>query len=274
MPERCPACGSDAVREAGEAAHHCTGAACPAQRREQLLHWASRGAMDIEGLGEALVEQLTRRGLASDVSDLYRLDQATLADLERMGERSAANLLTQIEASKHRPLYRLLVGLGIRHVGDRAARRLAAAFGSLDELLVASAERLEAVEEIGPKTAEAVRRFASQPGNRALLERLAAAGVSLVAAPEEREAGARAPGPLAGLTLVLTGSLDGMTRDEARELIEAAGGRVAASVSRKTAAVVAGRDAGSKLARARELGVEIWSEQELRARVGAPEREA
>lgn len=257
MPDKCPICGSDAVRQEDEVARYCTNAACAAQVRERVLHYASRGALDIQGLGEALVEQLTAKGLVRDLADLYRLDAAGLSALERMGEKSAANLLARIDASRHTALQRLIYGLGIRHVGQHAARLLAAEFGSLERLLEADAERIEAVAEIGPKTAEALRRFAEQPANRELIERLRRAGVSTEASPEERAAAPAADSPLAGKTVVLTGTLPGRTRDEAKSLIESLGGRVASSVSRKTDLVVAGQAAGSKLERARELGLMV-----------------
>jgi DNA ligase (NAD+) len=265
MPERCPVCDSEAVREEGEAARYCTGAACAAQLRERLRHFASRGAMDIQGLGEALVEQLTEKGMVHDVADLYRLDPERVAALDRMGAKSAGNLRDQLESSKSRPLPHLIFGLGIRHVGERAARLLADAFGSVDRLVAASAEELEAVEEIGPKTAGAVRHFAEQPANLELLERLRAAGVCLeAAAPAPRAAGGS---PFRGKTIVLTGTLPGRTRAEAKALVESLGGRVAASVSRKTDLVVAGEAAGSKLAQARELDIEVVDPEEFERRL-------
>jgi len=262
MPERCPICGSAAVREEGEAARYCTGAACPAQLRERLLHWGSRAGMDIAGLGESLVEQLVAADRVRDVADLYALDAAAVVALERMGPRSAANLLDQIEASKGRPLDRLIHALGIRHVGQRAARVLADAFDSLGALLQAPPERLEALDEIGPKTAAALRRFAEQPENLRLIERLDAAGVSLRAAPRPaREVPAASP--FLGRTVVITGTLPGRTRQELAALIERLGGRVAGSVSRTTDLVLAGAGAGSKLERARALGLRIVEPDEL-----------
>ncbi len=267
MPRRCPVCKSAAVREAGEVARYCTGAACSAQLRERLLHYASRGAMDVQGLGEALVEQLTTEGLVGDVSDLYGLDPERLATLERMGAKSAANLLEQLEASKSRPLHHLLFGLGIRHVGQRAARLLATVFGGMQRLLEADVEELEAVEDIGPATAAAIRRFAEQPANLALLRRLRKAGVSMQAATSAPQAAASSL--FHGLTVVLTGTLPDLTRDEAKEQVESLGARVAGSVSRSTDLVVAGTSAGSKLARARELGVEIIDPAEFGRRLAA-----
>lgn len=264
MPDRCPACGSAVVREEGEVVRRCTGATCPAKRREALLHFASRGAMDIQGLGEALVDQLLARDLVRDVADLYRLDLDALAGLERMGRKSASNLLAQLEASKARPLHRLLFGLGIRHVGQRAARLLASAFGSVEALAAASEDDLLGVAEIGPATSRAVRVFFEQEANRDLLRRLQEAGVRTTALPEERAAPPRLEGsPLAGKTVVLTGTLPGRSREEAKALVESLGGRVAGSVSRKTDLVVAGEAAGSKLADARRLGVKVVGPEEF-----------
>jgi DNA ligase (NAD+) len=242
MPVRCPVCDSDAVREDGEAARYCTGAACPAQLRERLLHYASR-------------------------ADLYHLDPEPVGALERMGAKSAANLMARVEASKSRPLHHLIFGLGIRHVGARAARLLADAFGTMDRVLAASVEELEEVDEIGPKTAGAVRHFAQQTTNLKLIERLRAAGVSMeTAAPAARAATAS---PLGGKTVVITGTLPGRTRDEAKALVEALGARVASSVSRRTDLVVAGEAAGSKLAKARELGIEVIDADEFERRIAA-----
>ncbi len=267
MPRRCPVCKSEAVREEGEVARNCTGAACPAQLREKLLHYASRGAMDIQGLGEALVGQLTTLGLVCEVSDLYDLDPDRLATLERMGPKSAANLLKQLQASKSRPLHNLILGLGIRHVGQRAARLLATAFGGIARLMRAGVEELEAVEDIGPATAAAIRRFAEQPANLELLGRLRKAGVSMQAVTPVPQAGASSL--FLGLTVVLTGTLPGLTRDEAKARVEALGARVSGSISRKTDLVIAGTAAGSKLAHARELGVEIIDPAEFERRLAA-----
>jgi len=263
MPEACPVCGSKAVREEGEAAHYCTGAACPAQRREKLLHYASRKAMDIQGLGDALVEQLTEKELVLDLADLYALEPQQLAGLERMAGRSAANLLAQIDESKGRPLHRLIFGLGIRHVGERAARLLAIRFRDLNGVLDASVDELEAVDEIGPKTAEAIRLFAEQETNRELLQRLQATGVNLRALPEELPGEADSESPFHGKTVVLTGKLPGLTRSETKALIEAAGGHVSGSVSRGTDLLVAGEASGSKLDKATRLGIEIIGPDEL-----------
>ena len=257
MPRRCPVCGSEAVREDGEVASRCTGVACPAKRREAVLHFASRSGMDIQGLGDALVDQLLARDLVKDIADLYQLDEAALAGLDRMGEKSAANLMSELASSKQRPLHRLLYALGIRHVGDRAARVLASSVGSIDALAEANAEALEAISEVGPKTASAVTTFFEQPANRELLRRLTAAGVRMEALPEERRPPPAADSPFSGKTVVLTGTLPGMSREDAKTRIEALGGRVSGSVSKKTDMVVAGEDAGSKLDKARDLGVRI-----------------
>jgi DNA ligase (NAD+) len=263
MPTRCPVCGAAAVREAGEAGRYCTGAACSAQLRERLLHYASRGAMDIRGLGDALVEQLIDRGICRDVADLYGLQAAQLAGLDRMGEKSAANLLQQIEDSRGRQLHQLLYGLGIRHVGERAARRLVQALGSLERIVGASLEELEAVPEIGPKTAAAIRDFADQPANRELIARLAATGL-----PMETEISPEIlPSAFLGKTVVITGALPRRSREEVKALLEARGARVASRVSRKTDLVVAGDAAGSKLEQARALGLEIIDPAEFERRL-------
>jgi DNA ligase (NAD+) len=257
MPKLCPVCGSAAVREEGEVASRCTGIACPAKRREALLHFASRPGMDIQGLGDALVDQLLEKNLVEDFADLYALDVDVLAGLERMGKKSAGNLIAELAASKTRPLHRLVFALGIRHVGERAARMLASTFGSIDELERATSELLEAAPEIGPKTAGSVRTFFDQATNRTLLRRLAHAGLRMVASPEERPAPPPSDSPFTGKTVVLTGSLPDLGRDEAKARIEALGGRVSGSVSRKTDFVVAGEEAGSKLEKARELGIRV-----------------
>jgi len=264
MPDRCPACGSEAAKEEGEVVRRCTGVACPARRREALLHYASRTSMDVQGLGDSLVDQLLTRKLAEDASDLYRLDLNTLAGLERMGEKSASNLLQQIEASKRRPLHRLIHALGIRHVGERAAQILASRLGSMEAFGRASVEELLGFDEIGPKTAASIRLFFNQTANRELIGRLAGAGVSMDATPEEREAAARAPATsVAGRTVVLTGSLPGRSREEVKALLESLGARVSGSVSRETDLVVAGDSPGSKLEKARSLGVTVIGPEEF-----------
>jgi len=255
MPERCPVCDSDAVREEGEVARYCTNVACPAQLKEKLLHFVFRSGMDIQGLGEALVDQLLAKEMVRDAADLYHLQREPLAELPRMGEKSAANLLQQIDASRSRPLERLIFALGIRHVGQRAAATLARELRSIDRLGQAEADELEALDEIGPKIAAAVGLFFGQPANVELVRRLKEAGLSMQPSAEPRVASTNAV--FSGKIVVLTGTLPGTSRGEARALIESRGGRVAASVSRKTDLVVAGESAGSKLAKARELGIEV-----------------
>jgi DNA ligase (NAD+) len=257
MPRECPACGSLLARPGDEVVWRCPNASCPARIRRSLLHFASRRAMNIEGLGEALVDQLVDRGLIADVADLYALQADQVAALERMGQKSAQNLLGQIARSREAAFWRVLFGLGIRHVGERVAQALAGAFGSMDALAAAPAEAMQAVRDIGPVAAAAVREYFDEPHNLALVGRLRAAGVRLEGAIEAPQ-GER---PLAGSTFVLTGTLGSMTRDEAAAAIVARGGRVSGSVSKKTTYVVAGADPGSKLAKARELGVAVLDEE-------------
>jgi DNA ligase (NAD+) len=218
--------------------------------------------MDIQGLGDALVDQLLAKDMVRDAADLYRLEPEALAGLDRMGKKSAANVLDEIEASKSRPLHRAVFALGIRQVGERAAKDLSAAFGSMDALVRATEERLQAVEEIGPKTAASIRLFFDQAANRELVDRLRDAGVNLRATAEETAKPAAAS-PFAGKNVVLTGTLPGRTREEAKAIVERLGGRVAGSVSRKTDLVVAGEEAGSKLDRARELGIPVVGAEEF-----------
>lgn len=257
MPKTCPVCGGEVVREQGEAASRCINTNCPARLKESILHFAARNVMDIDGLGEALVDQLVDKGLVRSIADLYSLTSEDLIHLERMGEKSAANLLESIEASKQRPLARVLSGLGIPFVGERTAQILADTFGSLDEIMRADEETLQRAEEVGPKVAQSIRHFFHEPRNRELVERLRAVGLQFT--QEKRKSG----GPLAGLTFVLTGTLPHMTREEAKARIEAAGGKVSGSVSRKTSYVVAGEEAGSKLDKARQLGVPVIDEARL-----------
>ncbi len=272
MPSRCPVCGAPTVKEEGEVARRCSNtASCPAQRRQALLHFASRSGMDIQGLGEALVDQLLAKGLVSDIAGLYSLDAAVVAALERMGEKSADNLMRQLEDSKRRPLHRLIYALGIRFVGERGARVLADAFGSLANIAAASAEELEDVREIGPKTAASVRLFFEQQSNRELIRRLADAGLATEAEAAAGVSPRSTESPFAGKTVVLTGSLPGMSRSEAKARIESLGGRVAGSVSKKTDMLVAGAEAGSKLTRARELGIEVVDAERFAAMLGALE---
>jgi DNA ligase (NAD+) len=262
MPSRCPVCGGEVFREEGEAVRRCLSQVCPAKLKESLLHWASRKAMKIDGLGDRLVDQLVEKGLVRDVADLYRLDKQSLQDLERMGPKSAENLVKEIDASRSLEFWRLLFGIGIRHVGERTAQILARHFGSIERLEHASPEELEQVHEIGPKLAESIYQFLRQPENRALIERLRNAGLRMKSdAVEERQ---RAQ-VFAGKTFVLTGTMDTMTREDATALIAERGGRVSSSVSKKTDFVLAGRDAGSKLKKAQDLGVRILDEREFSA---------
>ncbi|RMF74582.1 MAG: NAD-dependent DNA ligase LigA [Acidobacteria bacterium] len=267
-PRTCPACGEPVIREEGEVALRCINPACPARLREALRHFARRGAMDIEGLGPALIDQLVDRGLVRDVADLYRLREDDLVELERMGRRSAERVLAEIRRSREQPLHRLLFALGIRHVGERAARVLAREFGTLDRLLETVArddaeERLAALPDIGPETARSVVQFLRSRAGRELVERLRDAGVRL-----DEPAAAGGEGPLAGRTVVVTGRFERWTRDELKEALARAGARVASSVSRRTDLVAAGQDPGSKLDRARELGVRIIGEAELAELLG------
>ena len=258
MPEACPVCGGAVVREEGEAASRCINTNCPARLKESILHFASRGVMNIDGVGEALVDQLVDRGLAHSVADLYSLTLEQLLTLERMGPKSAANVLANIEKSKRNPLPRVLSALGIRFVGERTAVFLAEAFGGLDAIAAASVEELQRAEEVGPKVAESLFRFFREPRNQELVERLRAAGLHFTY-QSTRVLG----GPLDGVTFVLTGTLPTLTREQAKDLIEAAGGKVIGSVSRKTGYVLAGEDAGGKLTKARALGVRIIDEQQF-----------
>jgi DNA ligase (NAD+) len=267
FPTACPACGSETVREAGEVARRCISAECPAQRREALLHFTSRTAMNIEKLGDALVDRLIEQGLVRDVADLYLLRPEQVVVLDRMGEKSVANLFSQLEASKKAGLARLLNGLGIRHVGQKAAKVLAQTFGSIEALASATAEQLTAVDQIGPVLADSIVHWFAEPHNRELVARLAAAGVVTTETKSARATDAASG--LAGKTFVLTGRLERFTRDEAAALIESHGGRVASSVSRKTDYVVAGDEAGSKLDKARELGVTVLDEAGFAALVSA-----
>jgi DNA ligase (NAD+) len=259
MPAACPVCGGNVVREEGEAATRCINTDCPARLKESVLHFASRGVMNIDGVGDALVDQLVDRGMVKSMADLYDLRVEDLASLERMGAKSAANVVRNIENSKKNPLPRVLTALGIRFVGERTAVFLAEAFGGMDRIASAGLEELQQAEEVGPKVALSISRFFSEPRNRELVERLRAAGLQFTG-----ESARPKGGPLQGLTFVLTGTLPSLSRDEAKRLIEAAGGKVSGSVSGKTSYLVAGEDAGSKLAKARELGVAVLDERQLR----------
>ncbi|NMB25424.1 MAG: NAD-dependent DNA ligase LigA [Firmicutes bacterium] len=266
MPSHCPVCNAEVQRLPGEAVTRCIGTACPAQLVESLVHFAARGAMDIEGLGPALVSQLVEAGLVKDPADLYYLDGSALRTLPRMGEKSVDNLLRAIEASKSRPLARVIYALGIRLVGEAASRELAMHFQTMEHMMAASREELQKVDLVGDKIAESVIAFMAEPQNRGVIERLARSGVNMSEATEEVYS-TEAPSPLAGKTVVLTGSLRRYTRQEAAELVRALGGKVTSSVSRNTDYVVAGQDPGSKYTRAQELGVKILSEADLESLV-------
>lgn len=256
-PTICPECGNAVVREEGEADYRCVNVDCPALLRGTLEHWGSRGVMNIEGLGEVSVAQLLEKGLVRSVADLYSLTFDQLMSLERFGEKSSRTLLEEIERSKHAGLARVLMGLSIRFVGERTAELLAQEFGSMDAIMNASAEELERVEEVGPRISKSIADFFARPANRELIERLKAAGVDMTAEKKQRST------QLAGLTFVLTGTLPNLSREEAKEKIEAAGGKVSGSVSKKTNYVVAGEEAGSKLTKAQELGVPVIDEAGL-----------
>ncbi len=278
FPTHCPVCGSELVKAEGEVDLRCINARCPARVREELLHWSARGVMNIEGLGEAMVVQLlgqkadgeeledgapveAREPLVRSVADLYRLTKAQLVSLERVGAKTADALLGQIERSKSAPLQRVLFGLGVRFVGERTAGLLATHFGSIDALMAASPEELEAVNEVGPRVAQAIVEFFAEERNRTLVRELQQLGFTMPA-PERRQGG-----PLEGKVVVLTGTFPTLSREQAKERIESAGGKVAGSVSKKTSFVVAGEDAGSKLEKARDLGVEVVDEAELLSRL-------
>jgi DNA ligase (NAD+) len=263
-PPACPICGAHLIKPEGEVDRRCPNSSCPAQIEQRLQHFAGRSAMDIEGLGEVLVHQVTERGLVKSFADLYSLTLEQLVELERMGEKSAQNLLRQIEASKHRELHRLVFGLGIRFVGERAARLLGRHFRSLDRIAAATAEEIDAIYEIGPVVARSVADWFAQDANRTLVTALAAAGVNTVEEGQEPVSEA-----FQGKQFVLTGGLQTMTRDEAKAAIEARGGRVTSSVSRKTDYLVYGQDPGSKLEKARELEVECLDEDAFRKLLSA-----
>jgi DNA ligase (NAD+) len=254
FPAECPVCGAALIRDESEVAFRCVNVACPAQVEGRIEHFAARGAMDIEGLGTKLVEQLVRKGLVHDVGDLYSLRLEDLVPLERMGEVSSRNLLTALAESKQQPFHRVLFAIGIRHVGAHVARVLAEARGSLAALQRATAAELLEIHEIGGEVARSVTGFLARKESLALLAKLEKAGLQLV---EKGEAGAK---PLTGLTFVLTGSLESYTRNQAADLLRSRGGHVAASVSKKTSFVVAGEEAGSKLKKARELGIPVLDE--------------
>jgi DNA ligase (NAD+) len=272
MPRQCPICGSAVVREKTEMNHRCSGGLfCPAQRKEAILHFAHRRAMDIEGLGDKLVEQLVDQQIVRTLPDLYRLGLVALAGLDRMAEKSAQNVLAALEQSKHTTLARFLFGLGIRHVGETTAKDLARHFGTLDAIMGATAadaateDQLLQVPDVGPIVARSIYTFFQQPHNREVIEQLRACGITL----QEGAPSAQALLPLAGKTFVLTGTFPTLKREEAKEMLEAAGAKVAGSVSKKTHYVVAGEEAGSKLTKAQELGVPVLDEAGLLALLGS-----
>jgi DNA ligase (NAD+) len=256
-PTQCPVCGNPAVREEGEADYRCVNVDCPALLHGTVEHWGSRGVMNIEGLGEAAVAQLLERGLVRSVADLYKLTLDQLVSLDRFADKSARTLLKEIEQSKHAGLARVLMGLGIRFVGERTAELLAQEFGSIDAIMNATAEDLERVEEVGPRISRAILDFFARPANRELIEHLHSAGVKMTAEKKQRTT------QLSGLTFVLTGTLPNLSREDAKARIEAAGGKVVGSVSKKTSYVVAGEEAGSKLDKAQELKIPILDEPGL-----------
>ena len=261
MPRECPVCGSIVMREEGEADYRCTGGlVCSAQRKQAILHFAQRRAVEVEGLGEKLVDQLVDGGLIRTLPDLYRLGFSALAVLDRMAEKSAHNIVDALEQSKATTLPRFLFGLGIRHVGEATAKELARHFGDMDALMDATEEQLLAVNDVGPTVALSIRTFFDQLHNREAVQQLRACGIHWPAI----EATSDAPKPLAGLTFVITGTLPTLGRDAAKALIENAGGKVAGSVSKKTSFVLAGTEAGSKLEKAQELGVAVIDEAVFR----------
>jgi DNA ligase (NAD+) len=262
MPSKCPVCGGMVVREEGEAASRCINTNCSARLKESILHFASRGVMNIDGVGDVLVDQLVDRGMVESVADLYDLTLEKLMSLDRMGKKSTGNILRNIENSKKNSLPRVLTALGIRFVGERTAVFLAEEFGSLDGIAGAGLEELQQAEEVGPKVAESVFTFFREPRNQELVDRLRAAGLQFT-----YESTRPRGGPLRGLTFVLTGTLSTLTREEARNLIEAAGGKVTGSVSKKTHFVLAGADAGSKLTKAQELRVPVIGEEQFLAMI-------
>jgi DNA ligase (NAD+) len=260
MPAKCPVCGSKVVKDGEQVAVRCVNAQCPAQLKRRVEHFASRGAMDIEGFGEAMVEQLVSRGLVGEVSDIYRLTNEQLAGLERMGEKSVANLLAAIERSKQQPLWRLLFGIGILHVGVSAARALADYFPNLDALMEATPEELQRIPDVGEVVGASICQFFREPGNREMIAKLRDAGLRLTSEPRKKPA---SDSNIKGTTWVITGTLS-RPRDEVAEEIIRRGGKVSGSVSKKTSYVLAGKEAGSKLEKARSLGIPIIDEDEFR----------
>jgi DNA ligase (NAD+) len=262
MPSQCPVCGAEVEREEGEAAYRCTGLACQAKLKESLKFFGARGSMDIEGLGEKIIDQLVDKELVHDAGDLYRLGKEQIASLDRMADKSAQNLLDAIEKSKTTTLPRFISSLGIRHVGDATAKQLAEHFGDLEHIMSASEEQLQAVRDVGPEVARSIAHFFAQKQNRSVIDKLLKAGVHFP------KVAARRDGKLSGQTFVLTGTLASMTRPEAQKRIEAQGGKVSSSVSKLTTYVVAGEEAGSKLDKAQQLGVKIVDEGEFLRMIG------
>jgi DNA ligase (NAD+) len=262
FPANCPVCGSEVVRDEGEADYRCVNADCPARLKESVLHFASRKLMNIEGLGDALVVQLLERQMLTSVAGIYSLTEERLLELERIGKKTAQSLLAEIENSKKLPLNRVLFALGIRFVGERTAQLLAESFGSMDALMAASIEELEAVDEVGPRVAQAIQEFFAEERNRELVEKLRQAGLTFTAEKKRKSS------QLDGLTFVLTGTMADLTREEAKARIEAAGGRVSGSVSKKTSYLVAGEEAGSKLEKAKELKVPVIEQAQLLEMLG------
>ncbi len=263
MPASCPVCGSHVAKAEGEVAWRCVNTNCPARLKESILHFAARPVMNIDGMGDVLVDQLVDKGLLKSLAGIYDLTLDQLVELERMGKKSAENLLAEIARSRSNPLPRVLSGLGIKFVGERTAVLLAEAFGSLDTIAGATVEELQQAQEVGPKVAEAIYEFFHEKQNLDLVERLRKAGLQFTHEKKKRDGG-----PLAGLAFVLTGTLPTLSREQAKEQIEAAGGKVSGSVSKKTSFVVAGEDAGSKLDKARSLGVAVIGEKELLEKLG------
>jgi DNA ligase (NAD+) len=262
MPDRCPVCGSEVMREEGEAAHRCLGMNCPAKLKESIKHFASKRAMDIEGLGDKLIDQLVEKGLVKDVADLYSLSKDDIASLERMADKSARNIIDALNESKNASLEKVVYALGIRHVGEHLAKVLSDHLGSIERLTAATEEELTQIREVGPEVAKSIRKFFQQKGNLRVIERLAKAGLRFTKQVVSKKR------DLEGKTFVFTGGLMSCTRDEAERIVEERGGKASSSVSRKTDYVVAGESSGSKLDKAKELGVKVLSEEEFRKLLG------
>jgi DNA ligase (NAD+) len=259
FPKNCPVCGAETLREVESAFHRCTNLACPAQIKERLAHFVSKGGVDVDGMGGRYIEQLVDKGIIADVADIYYLDTEKLNQMDRMGDKLAENLLNSIDRARHPELPNLIAALGINGVGEHIARVLANAFGSIDGISQATTEELEAVHEIGPIVATSIHQFFALAETKTLLKKLQNGGVIFPTVKQQ----AKGEQPFAGKIFVLTGTLTSMTRDEAKRKIEALGGRVTGSVSKKTDVVVAGTEAGSKLDKANELGVTVWDEGEF-----------